>query len=152
MIRPLCLGADPGSSGGIAVVYSDGTAEAHPIPETDREVIELAKELAGRWDPEYDGVPRAVLEYVRSSPQMGVKSAFTFGRNYGTLRTSLLAAGFSLTEVTPAKWQAAMGCRSGGDKNVTKAKALELFPGVKVTHAIADALLLASYGAREVGR
>lgn len=48
-------------------------------------------------------------------------------------------------EVTPAKWQGALGCRSKGDKNVTKRKAQELFPEVKMTHAIADAYLLAEY-------
>jgi hypothetical protein len=33
-----------------------------------------------------------------------------------------------------------------GNKNITKQKAQELFPGIKVTHAIADALLIATYG------
>ena len=34
---------------------------------------------------------------------------------------------------------------SKGDKNVTKRRAQELFPGARVTHAVADALLLAEY-------
>jgi hypothetical protein len=36
-----------------------------------------------------------------------------------------------------------MKCRTGGDKNISKARAQELFPRVKVTHKNADALLLA---------
>jgi hypothetical protein len=43
-----------------------------------------------------------------------------------------------------------MGCLTGGDKNVSKNRALELFPEVdevkKITHATADALLIGKYG------
>lgn len=49
------------------------------------------------------------------------------------------------TEVTPQKWQRAMGCLSGGDKNVTKARAQQLWPTLKLTHANSDAYLLAEY-------
>ena len=62
---------------------------------------------------------------------------------------ALIAAGIPFETVTPAKWQGAMGCRTKGDKNVTKRKAQDLFPGVKVTHAIADALLIAEWGRRQ---
>jgi len=41
-----------------------------------------------------------------------------------------------------------MGCMTKGDKNVSKRKAQELFPSMKVTHASADALLIAEYGRR----
>lgn len=51
-------------------------------------------------------------------------------------------------EVAPVKWQTAMQCRTGGDKNISKRRASELFPGVRLTHAIADALLLAEYARR----
>jgi hypothetical protein len=51
-------------------------------------------------------------------------------------------------EVSPVKWQKVMGCLSKGDKNVTKAAAQRLFPDIKITHAIADALLIAEYGRR----
>jgi hypothetical protein len=58
---------------------------------------------------------------------------------------ALTAADVPFDEVLPVKWQTVMGCRSGGDKNITKARAQQLFPHVKVTHAIADALLLAEF-------
>ena len=41
-----------------------------------------------------------------------------------------------------------MSWLSKGDKNVTKSRAQELFPELKITHAIADALLIAEYGRR----
>jgi hypothetical protein len=87
----------------------------------------------------------AVIEFVHSSPQMGVKSAFTFGRSYGFLRGCLSSLGFPYVEVRPQAWQKAMGCLSGGDKNKTKALAQQLYPGEKVTHGVADALLLATF-------
>ena len=48
-------------------------------------------------------------------------------------------------EVSPVKWQTAMGCRTGGDKNVSKAEAQRLWPSLKITHRNADSLLLAEY-------
>jgi hypothetical protein len=41
-----------------------------------------------------------------------------------------------------------MGCLTKGDKNVSKSRAQELFPSIKVTHAIADALLIAEHNRR----
>ncbi len=43
-----------------------------------------------------------------------------------------------------------LDCMTGGDKNVTKRKAQELFPEIKVTHAIADALLIGEYARRDI--
>jgi hypothetical protein len=67
------------------------------------------------------------------------------GTNYGFLRGMLIACGVPFDEAAPHKWQKAMGCLTHGDKNVSKAKAQQLYPGLKVTHATADALLIASY-------
>jgi hypothetical protein len=59
--------------------------------------------------------------------------------------------------VTPQKWQKEFGLIVTGrglgqddtaKKNRNKARAQELFPGIKITHAIADALLIAEYGRR----
>ena len=90
----------------------------------------------------------AYVEKVHSSPQMGVTSAFTFGQGYGALLMLLTCKGIPFEQVTPQKWQKAMGCMSKGDKNVTKRRAQELFPNLKITHATADALLIGEYGRR----
>lgn len=92
---------------------------------------------------------KAYMEQVSSSPQMGVVSAFSFGNGYGHLEMALTAAGIPFERVRPQAWQKAMGCMSKGDKNVTKRKAQELHPQLKVTHATADALLIATYGTRQ---
>ncbi len=138
------LGIDPGLGGGLAVVGKDFSI-AWKMPETERDLIDTLD------DAKTMGVTTAYLEFVRSSPQMGVVSAFQFGKGYGGLRMACIACGLRLEEVSPQKWQKEMQCRTGGDKNVSKRRAQELFPGIKVTHAIADALLIAEYGRRTNG-
>lgn len=154
--KPLMLfiGVDPGVSGGIACI--DDHAVVHgtfKMPETDRDLWDLLDEIDSRWH--HPPVPvRAVLEKVnpgvfgRPGAKMGVVSAFTFGGNYRALKMALTAADIPFDEVLPVKWQTELSCRSRGDKNITKARAQQLYPQVKVTHAIADALLLAEYGRR----
>jgi crossover junction endodeoxyribonuclease RuvC len=136
------IGIDPGVSGGIAVV-GDGEQYLGPprLKLKDATELDIAAFLA------YINVDTAfaVIEQVSSSPQMGVVSAFTFGQSYGFLRGLLSALAIPFVPVRPQKWQKAMGCMSKGDKNVTKAKAQQLYPGEKITHATADALLLATY-------
>lgn len=132
------IGIDPGQSGGIAFV-DEHDLGAHKMPDTERDIFELLRDLAAA------GPAVARIERVSSSPQMGVVSAFTFGSSYGGLRMALIAAGIPFEEVSPVKWQREMGCLTKGDKNVSKAKAQQLFPLLKVTHSIADALLIAEF-------
>ena len=136
------IGIDPGINGGIAFIPTTGEPWAHKMPDTDRDLIDLLR------DSIRDMEARAVIELVHSSPQMGVKSAFTFGEGYGRLQMVLTAMGIPYERVRPAVWQKAMGCLTKGDKNVSKRRAQELFPAIKVTHAIADALLIAEFSRR----
>lgn len=136
------IGIDPGASGGVAVISEngdgDGLGKLSLTDKTERDI--------SCWFSYIDASQAvAVIELVHSSPQMGVKSAFSFGRSYGFLRGVLSALAIPYVEVRPQAWQKAMGCLSGGDKNKTKALAQQLYPGEKVTHAVADALLLATY-------
>lgn len=137
------VGIDPGAGGGIAAVDERGQiVMACALPKTYSEQFAVVKDLA------WIGVAVAIIERVFSSPQMGVASAFSFGENYGSWRMALAAADVPFKEVLPRVWQRQMQCLSGRDKNVTKRRAMELFPGVKVTHATADAMLLAEFGRR----
>lgn len=131
------IGIDPGKAGGIAWI-ENGSPQAIKMPDTERDIWDIIATLE-------NSNTFALLECVRSSPQMGVKSAFTFGKNYGLVRMALVAAGIPFEEVTPPVWQREMKCLSKGDKNVTKRRAQELFPVLKITHGIADALLIAEY-------
>lgn len=144
------IGIDPGGSGGIAVIRPElGEVMARPMPETDRELLNFL----GPYRP-VDGKPIAfaVLERVWSSPGWGHVGAFKFGMSYGGLRMALAAQRIPFEEALPKRWQQVMGVtypkRTDGkarDKNITKARAEALFPSLTVTHAIADALLIASF-------
>jgi hypothetical protein len=138
----LYIGIDPGLSGGIAFVPEIGTPWAHKMPETDRDLLDLLSDNISLH------TATAMLELVHSSPQMGVKSAFTFGEGYGRLQAILTALSVPYERIRPQAWQKAMGCLTKGDKNVSKRRAQELFPTLKVTHATADALLIAEYNRR----
>lgn len=140
------IGLDPGKNGGVGVITPSGSY-AIKMPETEKDLLQ---ELVVIANGAVGGI-MAVLETVHSSPQMGVKSAFTFGQGYGGLRMALLAAGIPFENVTPQKWQKALGCLTGGDKNKSKTRAQQLFPDVKCTHSVSDALLLAEYCRRTFG-
>ena len=152
MTKEINMGIDPGASGGI-VIIAPKEAKAVKMPATERDVWQVFVGCATRhWDKRM----HAYIEHVHSMPAQGVKSTFTFGRNYGMLRGFLIAAEIPFEEVSPAKWQRYWGLptlKECGDsktvkKNKHKAKAQQLFPSIKMTHALADACLIAEYGRR----
>lgn len=136
------FGIDPGKSGAIAGLWDDGqTAGYVGGNETEKDQSD--------WLRQFDMTnAQAVIEKVSSSPQMGVKSSFTFGRSYGFLRGLLIAHSVPFVEVSPQRWQREMQCMTKGDKNVTKSRAQQMWPQTKITHKIADAMLLAEYARR----
>ena len=143
------IGIDPGANGGIAWITSDGKACVEKMPDTLQDLWELVESI-GFKAPDFTPYQiKAYIEQVSSSPQMGVVSSFSFGRGYGNLEMALTAAGIPFERVRPQVWQKALGCMTKGDKNVSKRKAQELFPDRKITHATADALLIAHYGTKQ---
>jgi hypothetical protein len=133
------LGVDPGKSGGISrhdgdVIFAQGFTNKTPM-----DIYTIIKEFSA------DGKCVAMIEKVHSMPKQGVKSSFTFGQNYGFLLGCLTALEIPFEYVSPQKWQKYLSCRTGGNKNVSKQKAQELFPQLKITHAVADALLIGEY-------
>lgn len=131
------LGLDPGLSGAIACIY-DGRVEFIKNKVPEKELWEWLRD----WN---HSQAYACIERVHAMPKQGVSSTFKFGHSFGILRGFLIASGIPFDEVTPQKWQTELDCRTGGNKNVTRERAKEWFPQVKVTHANADAILLAEY-------
>lgn len=139
ILPPGHIGVDPGSSsGGVSYVMQSGKSRVWKLPETEKDTWDLIQYLS------YNAIS-AVLEKVHSMPKQGVSSTFKFGTSYGELRMALIATGVRYTLVPPGTWMKALNCMTGGDKNVTKRKAQELWPNIKVTHAKADALLIGEY-------
>ena len=146
----ITIGVDPGANGGIAWIDYNGKACVEKMPDSLQDLWELICDITSYPKSSIDGRSyKAYIEQVSSSPQMGVVSAFSFGRGYGNLEMALTAAGIPFERVRPQVWQKALSCMTKGDKNVSKRKAQELFPDRKVTHATADALLIAHYGTKQ---
>lgn len=144
------LGVDPGASGGMAIVNGVFT-EVTPMLPTDSDIWAWfsVRDFGECW-------AFAVIEKVGGyigEAQPG-SSAFKFGASYGKLLMALTAAGIPFEEVTPQRWQKALGIaprksKQGETKtafkNRLKQKAQQLFPGVTVTLATCDALLIAEF-------
>ena len=149
MSPKLFIGVDPGKSGSIAFIDNNtGKAWSFKLSDTDKDIVDGMRDALSTQD---NGAADAfaILEKVHSSPQMGVKSAFTFGQSFGKLEMILSCFDIRFEYVSPSKWQGDMKCRTKGDKNITKAAAQRLFPDLKIIHANADALLLAEYALRK---
>ena len=135
------LGIDPGQSGGAALLDSEGRhIDAFKFKNmTDHDIAEALREWTGF------GTIKCLVEKVHAMPKQGVSSTFNFGRNFGFLVGCLTSLQIPFDFVTPNKWQTALQCQTKGNKNITKAKAQRMFPTLKITHALADALLIAVY-------
>jgi hypothetical protein len=145
----ITIGIDVGASGAIAWIDERGKSCVEKMPDTLQDLWELICDITNFPRSTIDGRRyKAYIEQVSSSPQMGVVSSFSFGRGYGNLEMALTAAGIPFERVRPQVWQKALNCLTKGSKNVTKQRAQELFPNIKCTHAVSDALLIAEYGKR----
>lgn len=150
------LGCDPGSNGAVAMIADDGTIEIYELQE------DLLVKLCCDWS--WDQCICAV-EDVSSSPQMGVKSAFTFGKGFGFIQGVLKSNAIPFELVKPQKWKKEFGCnldrsattKQKKDKDIEVCK--RLYPTVSLKRTpkcrtdddgFADALLLATYAKRRL--
>lgn len=145
------IAVDPGKNGAIVVDSATTGTVAYPMPETCRDVVDFFKERT--WMLPDTVYMEEVGGYV-GRPQPG-SAMFKFGRGFGNLEASIMAAGFRLELVRPQKWQKelGLGTSAGMDKhewkNKLKATAQRLYPEVSVTLQNADALLILEYARRK---
>lgn len=145
----LYIGVDPGKHGAVATVMGGIDSPEYVVEVqcfaklTEKDLYFMLKGFKERSH----GQCFAILERLHAMPPKicGVVPNFILGYNYGIAKMALLAAEIPFEEIIPASWQAKMGCRSGGDKNVIKRKAQELFPGLHVTQENGDAIVLAEF-------
>lgn len=140
------IGVDPGKSGAVCSVDSFGNPEiVIRANETYRDIWEAVRDLSA------NNRCRAVIESVGAMPGQGVSSTFKFGESYGLLLGILTAAGVPFERISPPVWCKEFGLRRRGKepttswKNRHKMLAQELFPDITITHATADALLMAEF-------
>ena len=155
MIYQPVLGIDPGCEGGIALLAPNVPPYALPIhgDMTQRSVVDIVELMMDLLFKR--GSHHVFIETVGYMPRDGGQGANTFGRIDGLLRGAVLmklGKKHTLREVAPQRWQGKLDCLTGGNKNISKRKAKEIFPGMKITHNLADALLIARYGQLELAR
>jgi len=156
---PNILGIDPGNSGAMACFLGDANGRPEVFKFSDASESDIANCLRD-WSEGTDCY--AFIERVWASRgsgdrTMGATSMFTFGQSYGFLRGLLIALAIPFEEVLPQKWQAEFSLKRTdkeegitAKKNRHKAKAQQILPGTKITHAFADAILIAEYGRRKI--
>tara|TARA_R110002020_G_scaffold80149_5_gene200139 strand:+ start:2458 stop:2988 length:531 start_codon:yes stop_codon:yes gene_type:complete len=151
-INMISIGIDVGKSGGVAIIDSIKSENA-PItavkcPET---VADMSKLITWhKWDCR-DLL--CVIEKVHSMPKQGVKSMFTFGKNFGQWLGILAAFEIPYIEVTPQKWMKYYGAMPKDKKERKthlKHLAQSLYPSINVTLYTADAILMAHYCKQEL--
>jgi hypothetical protein len=165
------VGIDPGLTGAIVLIDSFENIQFWDTPvlaiETGKKVknvinIAEAAEILFSIDPALviiekvqamPGKPSAALAAQGEKFQtMGATSAFNFGMGYGIWLGILGAYQFPYTQVHPATWKKATMEGMGKEKDASRLRAMQLYPGVtemlklKKHHGRADALLLAHYG------
>jgi crossover junction endodeoxyribonuclease RuvC len=156
------IGIDPGLTGAVAFLCSDGTYNVADIPVIDtsakgkvRSMIN-ARALANLIiDLDQSDFSRTtvMLEQTAAMPGQGVSSMFSMGDSFGACRGVIATLGLSFELVRPAKWKKTMGLTD--EKGMARAKAVQMFPNVGhllsrvKDHNRAEALLLAEYGCRQ---
>jgi len=146
----LFLGIDPGKSGSICCVDAFGNPElVVRANESYSDIWKSVDKLANN-----NGC-KAVIELVHAMPNQGVVSTFRFGESYGALLGILAATQVPYEKVRPRVWCKEFSLKRDKDepvsawKNRHKVLAQSLFPNIKITHANADALLIAEYCRRK---
>jgi len=137
------VGIDPGYGGGIACIIEQNHYAIKFNGRTESDIVFSVLDVVRSTESCF-----VMIESVHSMPAQGVSSSFKFGRIFGILLGTLYSSKVPFDFVSPQRWQKELGCMSGGDKNITKTKAQTLFPNIKVTHNIADALLIAEFARR----
>lgn len=149
------IGIDPGLTGALALYDPlSGSLDVAdmPVHRIGSKTVVDHYGLARIVDDWGRTTPHCWIEFVSSSPQMGVASAFKFGETVGVIRGVCAASFLPIETVTPPTWRKAMGVK--GDKDESRARACALFPkhsglfSRKKDDGRAEAVLIAAYGAR----
>jgi hypothetical protein len=156
----IILAIDPGASGGMAWgAAAGGEVQTLPMPKTEGEVVETLRQIVTKAGGAANlaAYVEQVGGFVRTEGGQPGSAMFKFGRGFGFLLGACAGLLIPVELTTPQRWQKGMaaGVRSGLSKaewkRKLKAQAERLFPGLRVTLATADALLILAW-ARKVER
>lgn len=158
------IGIDPGATGALAWIgpkhpkrVSIAVVDLPAITTTKSgkkrtklNVLSLMDLFASLSDADH-----AFVELSSPRPTDRPTSAWANGHTAGTIETALAVSGIPITFVTAASWKRTFGLLRT-DKEASRRRALELFPGQaqalrrKKDHNRAEALLIAEWGRRSL--
>jgi len=105
----LSIGIDPGASGALALLSSDGYADGRVVDTKSPEALLAAYfELTVAcplWAAPVDKKCAVFLEDVHSMPGEGHVGVFSFGQAKGVPRGFFAALGFEVELISPQAWQ-----------------------------------------------
>ena len=133
----LCI--DPGASGGIAYMASDGRVHAIPMPATMTEQIDAIREIVA----EVPTITAVIEKTGFHRPGNSAVATAKFARHCGHLEAALYSVGVPFEEVAPGTWMKALGALPADKtarKNAIKETVARRFPHLTVTLKTADAL------------
>jgi crossover junction endodeoxyribonuclease RuvC len=148
------IGIDPGCSGAVVVLSSDGSLMASllmPTVKNGKSTRVNGAALAAFLREYKHPVSHAYFENVHAMPKQGVTSVFTFGHAAGVAEGILQGLGIPYTHITPQGWKKRAGL-IGTDKDAARSRAIQLWPHWRDLdakgkgQAYADAALIARYG------
>lgn len=146
------IGIDPGQKGGVAILCGC-YASAYPMPDTVKGIVDLITSFAS------GGQYTLVVERAQAMPKQGVTGVFTYGQHFGAFEAIAACLDIPYISIPPREWKKAMGLNS--DKTSSIVEAERLFPTTsllptdrckKPSDGMAEALLIAEYGKRKLGK
>jgi len=143
------IGIDPGKSGGFGVIKIEDGIESSYAYKFPKDINDLPTMLLANIpiDLSMENV-HVMIEHVHAFPGQGSVSTFSFGQNLGQWEGVLASNELHPTYVSPRKWMCEfieLGLEKKTRKRKLYGKAKDLFPNIKVTFNISDALLIAQY-------
>jgi hypothetical protein len=171
----LIVGIDPGLTGGIAIipVYAFHRTVAYPFSKfTLSDISSLLFDFRHGISEFYEDtaceiyIEQPSLNPYLPGPSRKMRNSQSFwklGRSLGQLEGVCYAHGYQPTMINPRKWQNYLNCSTGSNKKITHKLANQVFAFMSVerkngnqrslvTHAVADALLIALYGYLQVAQ
>ena len=133
------LTIDPGASGGIAYMASDGRVHAIPMPATMTEQIDAIREIVA----EVPTITAVIEKTGFHRPGNSAVATAKFARHCGHLEAALYTWGVPYTEVSPAVWMRTLGTlpKDKADrKRAIKEIVARRFPHLAITLKTSDAL------------
>ena len=147
--KKLFIGIDPGMNGGVAFIKPEMQNDYTTVVRCPKTTAEMALALGAGMGTTAPSDIVLFIEHVWAFPGDGKVSAFRFGYNYGLWKGISAAFELDVYNIQPRKWQGIYDMPANMQPRVRKKWLKELaeslFPNIKITYNVSDAVLIANY-------